>query len=172
MLSTYYQTLSAHVLLDAGRAALFLTDDAPPAVLRYAFIEKGIETPLFPAFILDDWGNTLKGRKMYRWFREYGDQFPRAEVFGRSPSGAETQRFLRELEIYARPHCFAFSADDAPLAAGIPVDAVLLPDANCHQPTRIRRPEDADALLRLARLKWWRAPATVPDPFRWSQLAH
>ena len=67
--------------------------------LRYAVILRGTEEEFFPTSLLDDWGNEVKGLGIYSWIRDYGERFPRAELFGVNNAGMPDQCFVRELEI-------------------------------------------------------------------------
>ena len=94
-----------------GRSALLLTGVNPdPAeagllFLRFAYVLMGTEAPLFPSFLIDDWGGEIKGVSLYSWVKENGILFPRAEIFGFDRQGNQVQYFLRELELFARLLC-------------------------------------------------------------------
>lgn len=152
-----------------GRSALLLKEINPQEetadslYLRYALIIMGIENPVLPAFVLDDWGNEIKSLALYKWIREFGDQFPRAELFGFEMDGQETQHFLRELELYATWPCYLYTTPSLPLYKGTLIDAVLLPQAKLLRPQRIKRPssEKISQPLRSARVSWWQVPAKI-----------
>ena len=84
-----------------GRSALLLTDLKPEAesdeslILRFAFVVMGTDAPLFPSFLIDDWGGEVRGLSIYNWVRENGNQFPRAEIFGFDRQGNSVQFFVR-----------------------------------------------------------------------------
>lgn len=147
-----------------GRAALLLRELAAEegavdlVYLRYALVTRGPEDHIFPSFLLDDWGNEVRGLPLYQWVYEFGDQFPRGEIFGFERDGRETQVFLRELELYARLPCYAYATRDVALADGIVLTAVLLPDTAAAAVQRIAPPEELERPLRSARVTWWRVP--------------
>lgn len=150
-----------------GRSALLLVDPKPEGeseqtlILRLAFVVMGTEVPLFPSFLVDDWGGEVRGTAVYSWVRENGNQFPRAEIFGFDRQGNSVQYFVRELELYARLLCFAYSNQQTPLADGQLVHAILLPDAAVHQPEKIKRPSAIKRPLASARVTWWQVPTDL-----------
>ncbi len=160
-----------------GRAVLLLQDSQPVAktavslYLRYALVILGPEDHVFPATLLDDWGHEVRGLEIYRFVREFGDQFPRAEVFGFDLDGSETQLFVRSLEMVGRWPCYAYPTSDTPLSEGVRLNAILLPTAGLTQPQQLpEAPEPIEAPLRRARLKWWQVPAGATD-FDFSRLS-
>lgn len=161
---------------ERGQTAVLLDEIAPAAetadtlYLRFAFVTRGREEHLFPGFLLDDWGKEVRGLKLYRWVAEFGEQFPRAEVFGSERNGLEVQFFLRELELYARLPCYAYVDRRQPLAEGVPVAAILLPEAGVAAPERRARPEGWERPLSAARVTWWRVPPAL-DQFDLALLA-
>lgn len=164
--------VSGRLLGGDGRFALLLLDDQPEKegpdliYLRYPFVSLGLETLIFPAFILDDWGSEIKSVGLYEWFAEFGAQFPRAEVFGLDENGRETQRFVRELEQYSKLPCLAFANLKTPLADGNLVEAILLPDDASGSPVKIKRPSWVKRPLRSAKVSWWQVhPATTTFDF-------
>ncbi|MCA9899916.1 MAG: hypothetical protein H6654_00945 [Ardenticatenaceae bacterium] len=150
-----------------GRTALLLTHPKPDAeaeellFLRFAFVIMGTEAPLFPSFLIDDWGGEVRGTAVYTWVKENGNQFPRAEIFGFDGQGNETQRFVRELELYARLPCAAYPDRETPLPNGTPIHAILLPDAAVTEPVKIKRPSELKRPLTAARVTWWQVPLTL-----------
>ena len=150
-----------------GRFALMLHNNHPEPdarqllYLRCAFITVGVEEPIFPAFLLDDWGNEIKSLELYNWVDEFAPQFPRAELFGFDASGQETQLFLRELEQYNQWPCYAYTAADTPIQEGVLVEAILLPDETVTEPVKIKRPSWVERPLRRARVQWWQIPPTL-----------
>lgn len=148
-------------------AALLLHDAQPSTrsadslFLRYAFVTVGREDHIFPAFILDDWGNEIKGMEVYNWVHQFGSQFPRGEIFGFDRSGAEVQLFVRELELYQKLPCYVFTATSQPVTEGVLLNALLLPAADATRPQQGKRPSTIKRPLRSARLQWWHVPATI-----------
>lgn len=161
------QRVQGQLLAANGRFALLLQniqpepDAAPLIYVRYAFITLGVEEHIFPAFLLDDWGNEIKGLALYDWVAEFAPQFPRAELFGFDESGQETQLFLRELEQYAKWPCYAYPTADASIAEGVLIEAVLLPDETVTEPTKVKRPSWVERPLRQAQVQWWQVPPTT-----------
>jgi hypothetical protein len=149
-----------------GRSALLLSNPEPAAeqtadslILRFAFVLHGTEAAIFPAELLDDWGNSIQGRALYEWVLEFGDQFPRAEIFGFDSNGNEMQCFLRDLEVMEPLRCYAYSNKEAPLSEGVLVEAILLPTAGVKSVEKINRPlPEGKGPLPLARLTWWQVP--------------
>ena len=147
-----------------GRTALLLLHSQPEAptadslYLRFAFVTRGREEPIFPAFIMDDWGNEIRGLKLYNWVAEEGEQFPRAEIFGFEANGEETQCFLRALELHARPLCYVYVNRDDAVEVGQRVEMILVPDTAVTVPEKIKRPAEGKRPLLTARVSWWRIP--------------
>jgi hypothetical protein len=149
-----------------GRTALLLHNPEPTAeqtadslYLRFAFVQRGVESLIFPAELLDDWGNSVKGWALYEWVLEFVDQFPRAEIFGFDRNGRETQAFLRDLEVMEPLRCFAFPDKETALAEGVLVEAILLPMAGVRNMEKIERPLLEDKRpLSAAKVTWWQAP--------------
>lgn len=158
------QVVAGTLLLQDKQAALLLreTKPAPDAedlvYMRYALVTRGPGDHIFPAFLLDDWGREIAGPKLYRWIRENGEQFPRAEIFGFEADGRETQAFLRELELYAKLPCYAYDDETRPVTAGYLLSAILLPDPTTSTITAIKRPQEIKYPLRAARVTWWQVP--------------
>ena len=128
---------------------------APPVYLRYALTQMGTEAPLFPASLLDDWGNEIKKLKLYQWVRQNGNAFPRAEVFGFDRDGRETQRFLRELELYARYPCYAYLSAKAPVNEGWLLNRIMVPTPGVVTPQSMKRPDELSGPIRRAQVSWW-----------------
>jgi hypothetical protein len=134
--------------------------EAPdPLYLRFPFITRGPEDHIFPALVMDDWGNEIRSLRLYEWVRENGDRFPRGEIFGFEQDGRDTQVFLREMEIHARLPCYAYTNDSDPVTEGLLLQAILLEDEGTTEPTRIKRPADLRLPLSAARVSWWHIPA-------------
>ena len=150
-----------------GRFALLLHHAQPEPktqqliYLRFAFITLGVEEHIFPAFLLDDWGNEIKSLELYNWVDEFAPQFPRAELFGFDEAGQETQLFLRELELYSKRPCYAYPAANTAIGDGLLIEAILLPDATVTEPVKIKRPSWVLPPLRRARVQWWQVPPTI-----------
>lgn len=155
-----------------GRAALLLTDAAPTArseatlYLCFAVVVQGPEAHILPASVLDDWGNERRDLAVYGWMEDEGHRFPRSEVFGFNPDGTETQCFLRALELYARRPVYVYARVDAPVAAGVLLNAILLPDTAVEQPQKIKPPAEWPRPLRQAAVSWWQVnPALTAFDF-------
>ena len=169
------QRVGGELLLQGGKNALILHQLKPPkdaenlVYLRFALVTRGPGDHFFPAFVLDDWGKERRRLGLYQWILESGDQFPRAEIFGFNPDGTETQAFVRAMEHYARFPCYAYAADEATVAdeaavaGGHLLSAILLPDALCSGPKRIKKPEDLKLPLSNARVNWWQIPEEPID---------
>ncbi|MCI0395380.1 MAG: hypothetical protein L0332_04615 [Chloroflexi bacterium] len=159
----YQQRVAGTLWVEAGRAALWLEETAGPVYLRFALLALDLERQIVPAVVLDDWGKEIRGQEMFGWLRENGPYFPRAEVFGFDLQGRPQQYFLKELELTARYSCYAAADPAAPLAAGAPLEAVLLPDDQVTGIARTRRPAGITLPLRHAQLTWWQVnPALKP----------
>jgi hypothetical protein len=161
ILRPIYQEVNGRLYCSGQRAVLLLDPDLPPLTLRYAFAELYGEAHVLPALLLDDWGKAVKSLAIYRWVRQYGDQFPRAELFGFHPDGREAQYFLRELDLHHRYPCYAYQTPEAPLATGSVVEAILLA-GDTLEPQRMRRPAGLDPLLRHAQASWWQLDPASP----------
>lgn len=160
---------------DKGQATLILApeeDESQVVYLRYALTEMGTLRPLWPAFVLDDWGNERKGLKMYQWIREEGERFPRAEVFGFDSEWKEVQEFLRALELYVPYPCALYDNPEKLLHEGMRVKHIVLPDQTAVKPlSSKRKPQTMPAKLApipfpltLAQATWWRVhPEQLAD---------
>jgi hypothetical protein len=136
-------------------------ETAESLYLRFALVIRGREQHVFPALALDDWGGEIRGLSLYQWVAEYGEQFPRAEVFGYDLDGSKTQFFLRVLELYARLPCYVYKEAAAPIPAGRLVSAILLTTPEVTEPVRLpRAPKGIERPLRSARINWWHV---LPD---------
>ena len=160
------QRIQGKLLQENGRFALLLTNPKPDQdaddllYVGYALVTLGREDPIFPSFVLDDWGNEIRGVKLFEWIRENGNEFPRAEIFGFEKDGSETQVFARALELYVALPCTVYDSRTAPVTEGHLLKVILLPDASVTAPQRIERPS-SDMLerpLRSARVQWWLVP--------------
>ena len=156
--------VKGRLFLDTAQNGLLWLDEtaAGHVYLRYALVTIGREDEIFPALLLDDWGNEMRKLDIYRWIREEGDRFPRAELFGYDRQGQEEQCFLREMELHLRLPCYAYLDAEASLAAGVRLGNVMLPRSDLLAPERIKLPESIAPPLRYARLHWWQGPPTGP----------
>jgi hypothetical protein len=144
------------VLHRVGEQGVVVWDEtAGPLYLRFLLPEVEREEGIFPAFLLDDWGQEIKSLELYEWVRENGAQFPRAEIFGIDRYGREVQAFLRELELFGKYPCYAYEDKAAPVTAGVLVAAVVAADPATGEPQRIKRPAEVTGPLRYARVSWW-----------------
>ena len=165
------QHLHGQLFTENGRSALLLLDAEPETkmgtslYLRYAVVVRGPDDHVLPAILLDDWGKEIRGPKIYEFLREHGDQFPRAEIFGFDMDGSETQLFVRSLELYGRLPCYMYTDINMPIAAGVLLDAILLPDADAEagEVVRLRKASEAGVKrpLRSAQVSWWRVPSSI-----------
>jgi len=153
------QRVAGTMLVDGDRVALRLGEAKEPAAfLAYALTTQGIDAQILPGSLLDDWGTEIKNLTLYRWIRENGLHFPRAEVFGVDPQGNTVQYFVRDLELFARYPTYAAADQDAPQRTWRPLTAVLLPDPRVAAPEPAAVAAEARSPLREARLTWWRVP--------------
>jgi len=158
-----------------GRLALLLVEpnpkpnDANLLFLRFAFVMMGTEAPLFPSFLIDDWGGEVRGLSLYTWVKENGNQFPRAEIFGFDQLGNSEQYFVRELELYAKLPGYVYPDKGTPLAEGKRLSAILLPNEAAHAPEKIKRPSYLKRPLAAAQVTWWQVPYPITQ-FDFSQL--
>ncbi len=160
------QKIYGKLVSDQGEPALWLAEDEAGAgqlvpellYLRYALTIRGPESLLFPAFLLDDYGNEVRKLKLYRWLRAQGDYHPRSEVFGYDLSGNETQHFVRELELYFRYPLFVYASLETPLQAGVQVSRVLHVSSEVSSRQEGIRPKTVSAPLRHAAVTWWQLP--------------
>jgi hypothetical protein len=148
------------------RLALLCGDKTAPAVyLRYAFLLQHSEIPIFPAVLVDDWGQERRDLSLYRWVHDEGQRFPRSEIFGFERDGRETQVFLRALEIFMKLPGFAYPRRAAPVGEGQRLQYVFLPDS-LHEgpPARAAIPGSINWPLRHAAVRWRTVnPATLSD---------
>ena len=160
------QHIHGKLITENGRSALLLLNAEPEMktadslYLRYAVVVRGPDDHVLPAILLDDWGKETRGLKIYEFLREHGDEFPRAEIFGFDMDGSETQLFVRSLELYSRLPAYAYTDVDAPLDAGVLLDAILLPDAETDRVVQVEKASEMGVKrpLRSAQVSWWRVP--------------
>lgn len=155
------QHVHGTLFAEKGRATLFLADMEPSSesdrsiYLCLAYPLQGTEEPILPVLVLDDWGSEIRGLGLYEWIREFGEQFPRAELFGYDLQGKERQCFLRELELHGRMPCYAYRAKDLPVSQGVLIESVFLADISAPIPRRLPHPAPVGRPLRWARVSWW-----------------
>ena len=158
------QRLSGSLLVDGERVALRLhEEDGAVVYLAFALVTQGIAAQIIPAALLDDWGTEIKGLGLYEWVRENALHFPRAEVFGFSPSGESIQYFLRDMEPFALYPVYAATDKALPIADWRPVHAVLVPDGALAMPVAAAALTTLHGPLRQARVGWWRVPPALDD---------
>lgn len=163
------QHIHGKLIIENGRSALLLLNAEPTTTttnslyLRYALVVRGPDDHVLPAILLDDWGKETRGLKIYEFLRKHGDEFPRAEIFGFDMDGSETQLFVRSLELYSRLPAYAYTDVDAPLADGVLLDAILLPDAETKRVVQVEKAKDSgvERPLRSAQVSWWRVPLST-----------
>lgn len=146
------------IILEHEQGSLVWDNSADPIYLRYAFVTLGPEEHILPAFLLDDWGNEIKGLELYEWVQENGLYFPRAEMFGFKPTGQKTQIFLRELDLVLKYRCYAYPTAETPLADGRLIETIYLLDNSVTEPTPAKRPPDTPHPLSKAAVRWFRTP--------------
>lgn len=135
---------------------------ATPLYLRYALVTHGKEEHIFPAFLLDDWGNEKRGLGVYQWIREEGNLFPRAELFAVNLQGEEEQLFLRELELYVSLPCYLYRTKEEPVSAGTLLKTIYLPHPTALTPQPIPCPAHIKPPLQYARVQWAICPPHNP----------
>ena len=143
-------------------------EPVPTVYLRYALTEMGTERPVFPAVVLDDWGKERKGLGLYRWIREEGDMFPRAEVFGYTAVWQEEQIFLRDLELHVRYPVLLYPTAETPQEEGRWLRHVVVVNTAVDTPTAYPQPtpEKWPFPLHLAKVTWWQIPPNALETFR------
>ena len=121
----------------------------------FAFVTQGAERHILPSLLLDDWGNEIAGPALYDWVREQALYFPRAEMFGVDPTGAQVQYFLRDLELLATFPAYAPGEGTGQDAAYIPVHAVIMSNSALEAPRQVDAPDSMSMPMRQARVSWW-----------------
>ena len=154
---TIKQSVPGSLIVDGDLAALILgaAEEGATVDLAYALVTQGPGDQIVPSLLLDDWGNEIRDLQLYEWIQENGLQYPRAEVFGQSPSGDQVQYFLRDLELFAQYPTYVYPGE-SDQTQGIPLHAVLVEDASVEAPQPIRPPDEVIGPLRAAQLSWWR----------------
>jgi hypothetical protein len=155
------------VLEEQGTGVIWWPADAKPEnhvrfepaiFLSFAFVILGLEEHVLPSLVLDDWGNEIKSLELYRWIREFGERFPRAELFGYGLDGEQRQHFLRDLELQAPFPCYAFATEDSPLAEALAVTDLLMTDPAESLLQQVDAPDEAEYPLCSAAVRWWSVP--------------
>lgn len=149
-----------------GEVVALCLDEAGKAIfLRYGMVLQGVETHVFPSVLLDDWGREKTKLALYKWVYEEGQRYPRAEVFGFTALGEETQFFLRDVEIHWRWPCYAVSSRRDSIPAGTLIHTIITPNpTHTGEPQESKRPAGLPWPLRRADVQWWEAnPATLTD---------
>lgn len=151
------EEIKGSIIVNGDIAAIRL---APPeskdvVYVAYALFTQGPEYQILPSVLVDDWGNEIAGMQLYDWIKENGLQFPRAEVFGVTPSGGRVQYFLRDLELFEKFPVYAFSDADADDASGIAVQAILVPDETVSTYEACSPLEGLSPMLARGQLAWW-----------------
>lgn len=154
------------------RLALLTGEETAPAVhLRYAFLLQRSEIPIFPALLIDDWGQERRDLSLYRWVHDEGQRFPRSEIFGFERDGSETQVFLRALEIFMKLPCFVYPRRATPVGEGQRLHYVFLADS-LHDglPARAAIPATTGWPLRHAAVRWRVANPAMLGEAGWTLL--
>ena len=122
--------VSKHLLVygpDAG--ALGEPLFGPPVELRPGYLLIGRHDYLLPAAAIDDIGQRFEGTEAYAWIEGRGDAFPRADVIGTRPSGADESVFMKELDL-AELTLYAAPANGGghPVRLALAIEARAVPD--------------------------------------------
>lgn len=145
-------------ILAGSEGVMVLDDTAAPIYLSYAFVTLGPEDHILPAFLLDDWGSEKKGLSLYSWVEKNGLYFPRAEIFGFTPTGTKTQIFLRELDLVLKYRCYAYPTAETLQEDGRLIEKIFLPDNSLTEPIPAKRPANAPRLLSKSAVQWFSSP--------------
>ncbi|MEM7333060.1 MAG: hypothetical protein AAF490_13305 [Chloroflexota bacterium] len=156
------QRVQGRIIEKEGETQLFLENAKPDEsatdilYLRYAFVTMGREDHIFPSFIVDDWGAEIRGLKVYKWFRQNANEFPRSEIFGFESDGREAQCFIREFEHYVKLPCYAYTSREQTVTEGKLIHKIILKDATIATETAVKTPpkELVSQPLRRARVQW------------------
>ena len=140
--------------------------------IRYSLTVRGTELAVYPALLLDDWGNEVRKLELYKWVEENGDAYPRAEIFGVDHAGKKTQLFLRELELGYRYGGVLAPTRDAAITDCVPLNHIFLSDPAVSQPERCKPPEKVTTPLRRAKIKWWKVPPTYSSDFAFRSISN
>lgn len=158
MATIFKEPVAGNIVVDSSKVAIRLLNNASEqrVFLAYSLVTQGPGLQILPTTLLDDWGNEIRPPKLYHWIKENGLHFPRAEVFGQTPTGAPVQYFLRDLELFGKYPLYAYNHQDESDALGLLVNAILIPEEGTGAPYQIEPPEGIGALLRQAQITWWK----------------
>lgn len=149
--------------------------EAAPLFLRFALVLQGVEWPLLPAFVLDDWGRERRKLSQLTWIYENGDFFPRAEIFGyvKKPQEGwvETQEFVRDLELMSRWPVFAYANKTDPPDSGIRIRYMGLENEKGTEMVKTKRPERFAMPFTRASLQWFDVPRGINNDAFWQSLS-
>ncbi|MGB3713831.1 MAG: hypothetical protein WA996_05305 [Candidatus Promineifilaceae bacterium] len=123
--------------------------------LRYALIELSAGSLFFPELLLDDWGHEIRTLELYRWIRENGTLFPRAEVFGYDFEGNDRQYYLRELDLLSGYPCYGYANFDEPLREGLEINFFVMA---VDEPIQVQWVPDSGEItwpMSNAAVRWW-----------------
>lgn len=144
------------LVTDGDKVALHLNPDSDSILfLAYALVTQGPGLHILPSALLDDWGNEIKNPDLFQWIADNGLHFPRAEVFGVSPTGEPVQYFLRDIELFVGYPLYVFEAEDAPDSSARLAQAVLLTDDSIDGEVRTTVPDGTGDLLSKSQVSWW-----------------
>lgn len=163
---------------NSSRTAVLLAEEptanTPELFLRFALVVQGVEWPLLPAFLLDDWGREQRRLSLLHWVYENGDHFPRAEIFGfwHKPGDGwvETQLFVRDLDLMSRWPVFAFSDPFAPPSQGVPVYGLGFESTAVDRVVEIEDRATLGKLYQRAAGRLFSVPAHIEPAEFWQQL--
>ena len=144
-------------IIVVGQRVLLILDQSQEIYLRFALTELNSGEHVFPESILDDWGKEIKNISIYRWLRDNGIHFPRAELFGYYLDDIPVQRFLRELDLTRNYACYAYTSITHPLKYGIVVSDVVVSTRGVSEPRSTSAPEHLGHLMKEADVRWWSA---------------
>jgi hypothetical protein len=146
-------------------AALLLSPSFDQVYLRYSLVVTASEEKFIPGLLLDDWGHEIRELDLYRWIRNNGHQFPRAEVFGHDFDGKERQYFIRDLDLMARYPCYGYADRRSLLSEGQLIEHFLICDEETVIPQRLDTPAVIDWPMRNASVSWWRVSLAAASDF-------
>jgi hypothetical protein len=94
----------AHLLIYGPQAEALVASlggplAGPPVRLRPGYLFFAENTYLLPETVIDDYGQQRQAPEAYDWLETQGDLFPRADVLGVLPNGAQRHVFLKELDL-------------------------------------------------------------------------
>lgn len=153
------------------RGVLVVDQTRAQVCLRYALIELSGGGLFFPELLLDDWGHEISTLELYRWIRDNGSLFPRAEVFGYDHEGNDRQYFLRELDLLSRYPCYGYSNFDEPLREGLEVTFFVIAVDEAIQVQRIPETGDITWPMSNAAVRWWQVNSKNSVAFAKSLLS-